>query len=59
MTPNKWWPPGRTPSNGESEPVKYVTKEEVQEMQFHLDQQLVMKCVWISYFIILHKKDFL
>ena len=30
MTPNKWWPPGGTPSNGEPEP--YATKEEVQQM---------------------------
>ena len=28
MTPSKWWPLGQTPSDGESEPVKYVTKED-------------------------------
>ena len=34
MTPNKWWPLGQTSSDadGESEPVHYATKEEVQEM---------------------------
>ena len=32
MTPNKWWPLGQTPSDGEPEPVHYATKKEVQEM---------------------------
>ena len=32
MTPNKWWPLGQTPSDGEPEPAHYATKEEVQEM---------------------------
>ena len=34
MTPNKWWPLGQTSSDvdGQSEPVHYATKEEVQEM---------------------------
>jgi len=43
MTPNKWWPLGQTPSDGEPEPAHYATKEEVQEMMtLRLHNTIVM-----------------
>ena len=55
MTPSKWWPLGQTPSDGESEPVKYVTKEEVQEMidaaitQHNRNASMISMCLGIIF----------
>ena len=57
MTPNKWWPLGQTPSDadGESEPVYYATKEEVQEMidaaitQHNRNASIISMCLGIIF----------
>ena len=57
MTPNKWWPLGQTPSDvdGESEPVHYATKEEVQEMidaaitQHNRNASMISMCLGIIF----------
>jgi len=57
MTPNKWWPLGQTPSDadGQSEPMHYATKEEVQEMidaaitQHNRNASMISMCLGIVF----------